>query len=101
MPRTLEDVGYRIYWFTWALLLGLTLLMLATGYLVLPKLVLVVLLILAMLIKALLIGAHFMHLRFEKLSLVLAVAGGILATATALFFLISIDGMRILRLSLP
>ncbi|MFQ5927418.1 MAG: cytochrome C oxidase subunit IV family protein, partial [Terriglobia bacterium] len=79
----------------------LTLMMVGTGYVSLPKVLIVLLLVLAMLVKASLIGAHFMHLRFEKLSLVLTVAVGILATATILFLLISFDGIRILRLSLP
>lgn len=100
MAKTLQEVGYRIYWSTWGLLLVLTVVMLVTGYVSLPKVFLVLLLILAMLVKASLIGAHFMHLRFEKLSLVLTVAVGILATATILFLLISFDGIRILRLSL-
>ncbi len=99
MAKTLQEVGYRIYWFTWALLLVLTLAMLLTGYLSLPKALLVLLLILAMLGKASLIGANFMHLRFEKPSLVLVVAVGILATAAILFVLIAFDGLRILRLS--
>ena len=66
----------------------------------LPKVFVVLLLLGAMLVKASLIGAHFMHLRFEKLSLFLTVAVGILATAAILFLLISFDGIRILRLSL-
>lgn len=101
MANTLHESGYRIYWSTWAFLLILTLVMLVTGYVSLPKGFLVLFLIFAMLTKASLIGAHFMHLRFEKLSLVLTVAVGILATATILFLLISFDGIRILRLSLP
>ncbi len=99
MAKTLQQVGYRIYWFTWALLLGLTLVMLLIGYVSLPKALMVLVLILAMLGKASLIGAHFMHLRFEKSSLVLVVAVGILATGAILFVLIAFDGLRILRLS--
>lgn len=99
MAQPLQEVGYRIYWSTWGLLLALTLVMLVTGYLSLPKGFVVLFLILAMLVKASLIGAHFMHLRFEKLSLVATVAAGILATAAVLFLLISFDGMRILELS--
>ena len=45
------------------------------------------------------IGATFMHLRFEHRGLILAVVLGILATAAALYFLIAIDGARILRLA--
>ena len=100
MAKTLHEIGYGIYWITWAVLLALTLLMLATGYVSLPKGFVVLLLLAAMLVKASLIGAHFMHLRFEKLTLVLTVAVGILATATFLFVLIAFDGIRIFKLSL-
>ncbi len=100
MAKTLQEAGYRIYWSTWVLLLVLTLVMLVTGFVSLPKVFITVVLILAMLVKASLIGGHFMHLRFEKLSLVLSVAVGLLATAAVLFLLISFDGIRILRLSL-
>ncbi len=100
MAKTLHEVGYGIYWLTWVVLLLLTLLMLVTGYVSLPKIFVVLLLVGAMLVKASLIGAHFMHLRFEKLGLVITVATGILATAVILFLLISFDGLRILRLSL-
>ncbi len=101
MAKTLDEVDYRIYWLTWAVLLALTLLMLVTGYVSLPKVFVLFLLLTAMLVKASLIGAHFMHLRFEKLGLAITVATGILATAVILFLLISFDGLRILRLSLP
>ncbi len=99
MAKTVQEAGYRLYWSTWMLLLLLTLLMLATGYVSLPKRFIVALLTLAMLVKASLIGGHFMHLRFEKLNLVVIVAVGILATAAALFTLILFDGIRIARLS--
>lgn len=99
MAKTLREAGYRLYWFTWLFLLILTVVMLATGYISLPHGLILALLTVAMLVKAALIGAHFMHLRFEKRSLVLIVAVGILATAGVLFLLISFDGLRILRLS--
>ena len=92
--------GYKFYWGTWATLLVFTLLMLGTSLVTLPKAVLIGLLLVAMLVKASLIGAHFMHLRFEKLSLGVMVAAGILATAAILFGVIAFDGLRILRLSL-
>lgn len=91
--------GYRHYWSAWGALLVLTLGMLLAGHLTLPKALILVLLLGAMLVKASLIGAYFMHLRFEKLSLVAVVTAGILATAAALFVVIAFDGVRILRLS--
>lgn len=90
---------YRTYWSTWGLLLGITLVMLLTGALALPKWLLLAFLLTAMLVKATLIGAQFMHLRFEQLSLILMVAIGILATGLALFAGIAFDAVRILRLS--
>ncbi len=99
MPKILQEGSYRLYWLTWAFLLILTLVMLGTGSVPLGKAFLVSLLLLAMLAKAGLIGAHFMHLRFEKLSLVFVVTLGILATAAALFLLIAFDGVRVQTLS--
>ncbi|MBI4465326.1 MAG: cytochrome C oxidase subunit IV family protein [Acidobacteria bacterium] len=101
MSSAEHKIGYRVYWSTWALLLVLTLAMLATEYFSLPKVLLLGLLLVAMIGKASLIGANFMHLRFEKWSLIAAVAVGILATGAILFVLISFDGARILRLSQP
>ena len=99
MANELPKPGYKLYWGTWAFLLLLTLLMLGTEFVALPKGILIAFLLAAMLVKASLIGAHFMHLRFEKLSLVVMVAAGILATAAILFGVIAFDGLRILRLS--
>ena len=100
MDKSVTGTGYRFYWTTWGYLLALTIGMLLSEYLALPKGFLWSLLLGAMLVKAALIGAHFMHLRFEKLGLVLAVAIGILATGAILFFVIAIDGHHVL-LSTP
>ena len=99
MEQEPQQAGYRLYWSTWVALLALTLGMLLTGQLTLPKVVILALLLGAMLVKASLIGAHFMHLRFEKPALVLVVTAGILAVAAVLFVVISFDGIRILRLA--
>ncbi len=99
MAKTISEVSYRTYGTTWVILLGLTLVMLGLGRLSLPQALLAGLLLVGMLGKASLIGAYFMHLRFEKLSLVLVVTLAILATASFLFGLIAFDGLRILRLS--
>lgn len=99
MANTVHAPSYRTYWSTWGVLLGITLVMLLTASWALPKLLLLTFLLAAMLVKAALIGAQFMHLRFEKLSLVLMVAIGILATGLALFAVIAFDAVRILRLS--
>lgn len=91
--------GYGIYWRTWLLLLALTMGMAFLDRSAISRTALVWILVLAMLIKASLIGAYFMHLRFEKASLVLTVAAGLLLTAAALFFLIAPDGIRVLERS--
>ncbi len=91
--------SYRTYWITWGILLTLTILMLfmeAAGF---SAVFTVLFLVAAMLIKATLIGGWFMHLRFERAALVVSVAGGTLATAALLFFLLVPDGMAMLRLA--
>ncbi len=99
MTPSTSHASYGVYWSTWALLLCLTLAMLATGYLSLSRVFIVSLLVLAMLLKASLIGANFMHLRFERAGLVVMVVVAILGTAAVLFALIAIDGIRILKLT--
>ncbi|MBI3895059.1 MAG: cytochrome C oxidase subunit IV family protein [Acidobacteria bacterium] len=99
MAKSLSGTGYGLYWKTWGYLLALTLGMLVSEYLALPRSFLLSLLLAAMLIKAALIGANFMHLRFEKLGLVLAITVGILATGAVLFFLIAFDGVHVFRLA--
>lgn len=98
MATNSKHASYRTYVGTWAALLTLTVGMLVTGYFPLtPGLILVVLLI-AMLAKASLIGAYFMHLRFERPGLVLAVVLGLLATAGLLFGILALDGLHVLNL---
>lgn len=99
MAKSLPGTGCRLYWKTWGYLLALTLGMLASEYLALPRGFLLSLLLVAMLVKAALIGGNFMHLRFEKPGLALAVAVGILATGAVLFFLLAFDGYHVFRLA--
>lgn len=88
---------YTLYWIVWGVLLVLTLIMMAIGSVTIPKALLLGILLLAMLVKASLIGGYFMHLRFERLALVISVAAGLLVTAAVLFFLIAPDGVRVLN----
>jgi len=92
-------VSYKGYWGTWVALLALTFLMLFVGGGSTAGLILLGLLLAAMAVKATIICANFMHLRFERGSLVWMVGLGILFTALALFAGIAVDGARILRLS--
>ncbi len=101
MSESSHAGSYRTYWATWFVLLLLTLGMVLLNVAPLPRAVLLGLLVCAMLAKASLIGANFMHLRFERMALVLIVAVGILGTAAVLFALLAVDGVRVLRLSAP
>ncbi len=85
----------RIYWLTWAILLVFTVVMLWADGVEIPRTVFVVFMIAAMLTKASIIGANFMHLRFERSTLVLTVVVGLLATGTLLYVLIAPDAARI------
>jgi caa(3)-type oxidase subunit IV len=88
---------YRTYWVSWGALLALTVLMLFTETLALGRGSVLVLLLGAMLVKAGVITAWFMHLRFERAALVVAVVGATVLTAMALFALIAPDGAAMLR----
>ncbi len=93
------QTGYRVYWLIFLVLLVLALFMSFVGNLTLPGLVMASLLIGAMLLKVALIGGYFMHLRFERVALIVAVAISILAVAGTLFLGIAPDGLRVFRLS--
>ncbi len=97
MVKTFNDVSTKTYWKIWSLLLLITLVMMLIDTAALARTLLVSLLLVGMLAKASLIAAYFMHLRFEKLSLVGIVTAGIFFTAAALFFLIAPDGVWILK----
>ncbi|OFV99007.1 MAG: hypothetical protein A3H28_07945 [Acidobacteria bacterium RIFCSPLOWO2_02_FULL_61_28] len=90
--------SYKTYWYTWGVLLVLTLGMILAGGAAISKVWIVALLLAGMLAKATLILANFMHLRFERVGLILTVVMGIVFTALALFFGIAPDGVRILHL---
>ena len=85
----------RIYWITWLVLLAFTVVMLWMDSVSIPRSAFVAFMLVAMLTKASIIGANFMHLRFERTSLVLIVALGLLVTATVLYVLIVPDAARI------
>ena len=86
----------RTYWITWAVLLVFTVLMLwADGASSIPRVTFVVFMLAAMLTKVSLIGANFMHLRRERVTLVVTVVVGLLVTGTILYVLIAPDAARI------
>jgi len=73
VAETEHTGGYRIYAVTWFWLLAITVVELAIVLMHVPKIVLATALIIMALLKAWLIVAYFMHLRYERLSLVYAV----------------------------
>jgi len=91
------NVSYGTYWKIWIVLLILTVVMLAVEGLGLPTGVALAILLGAMMTKATLIGGWFMHLRYEKMLIMLCLVLGTLLAAAFLFFLIMPDG----RASLP
>ena len=88
---------YRIYRVTWVILLIITMAMLAAEALHLPRLFLIVFLLAFMMVKAVMIGGNFMHLRYERPSLALMVAAGILVTSLILYSFISREAPHIVR----
>ena len=88
---------YRIYRITWVILLIITVAMLASEALHLPRWFLVVFLVAFMMVKAAMIGGNFMHLRYERPSLAVVVAGGILITSLILFSFITREAHHVAR----
>jgi len=88
---------YRIYRITWIILLIITVAMLASEALHLPRWFLIGFLVAFMMVKAVMIGGNFMHLRYEKPSLAVMVAGGILITSLILFSFISREAHHVAR----
>ena len=88
---------YRIYRITWIILLIITMAMLAAEALHLPRLFLIVFLVAFMMVKATMIAGNFMHLRYERPSLALTVAAGILVTSLILYSFISREAHHVVR----
>jgi cytochrome c oxidase subunit IV len=85
----------KIYWITWAVLLVFTVVMIWADALSIPRTPFVVFMLAAMLTKAAIIGGNFMHLRSERLPLVLTVVVGLLVIGGILYVLIAPDAARI------
>jgi cytochrome c oxidase subunit IV len=88
---------YRIYRITWVVLLIITVAMLAAEAFHLPRWFLIVFLVCFMMVKATMIAGNFMHLRFERPSLAVVVASGILVTSLILFSFISREAHHVFR----
>ena len=88
----------KVYWITWSVLLVFTVVMVRMDSAAIPRQAFVAFMLVAMLTKASIIGANFMHLRFERVSLVLMVVIGLLVTGAVLYVLIAPDAVRIHRM---
>jgi len=86
-------MSFRTYWVAWGVLLLLTLAMLVVESANMTKLLGVLFLLTAMVFKATIIGGWFMHLRFERRSIVIPLVLGTLITGLVLFGLIAVDGL--------
>ena len=95
MSETRARHGFALYLRVWAILLGLTLIMVAVDRAELRLALLAAALVAAMMIKASLIAAYFMHLRFEGRLLVWGVVAGLFGLGVILFVLLIPDGLRI------
>jgi cytochrome c oxidase subunit IV len=85
-----HPASFRVYYVTWGWLLVMTLLALGVGYVSMPRAIHSALLVAITLAKVILIAAIFMHLRFEKLNLIM-ITFTPLVLAMILFFFISPD----------
>jgi cytochrome c oxidase subunit 4 len=92
-----EADGYRIYGVVWFWLLVLTLLELGAVLVHIPRGLLVSLLLIMALMKAAMIIAYFMHLRYEKLSLVYAVVTPMFFLAIVIFAFMGPDAVSVLH----
>lgn len=90
MSEGTQSHGYRTYLVTWGWLLVMTVLALGVGYVEMPPGIKAVLLVGITLAKVVLIAAIFMHLRFEKLNLVM-ITFIPLVLALILFFFVMPD----------
>ncbi len=92
-----HEGGYRTYLVTWFWLLVITVLEVAIVLVRVPKALLAISLVTLSLMKAALIMGYFMHLRYERLSLVYAVVLP-LFLAVVLFFGLAPDAVNVFRL---
>src|SRR5438132_7825798 len=66
-----HKITYKLYLMTWGWLLVLTALALGLGYAPIPERIKALLLVCTTLAKVLVIAAIFMHLRYERINLIL------------------------------
>jgi cytochrome c oxidase subunit 4 len=81
-----SSISYKQYFMTWCWLLVMTLLALGVGYVNMPEGIKAVLLVGITLAKIVLIAAIFMHLRFERLNLVMITISPLILSIILFFF---------------
>jgi cytochrome c oxidase subunit 4 len=89
---------YRSYWVTWFWLLVITILEVAIVLLRVPRAVLATTLMILALMKAALIMAYFMHLKYERLSLIYTVVVPMVVLAVILFSFVGPDALSVQHL---
>lgn len=90
MSDTHGHVSYRVYMWTWLWLAVLTIIALIIGEVNMPRAIKGSLLVVTSLGKVLLIALIFMHLRFEKLNLVMITVIPLIL-AVIMFFMVTPD----------
>ena len=92
--------GYKGYWMIWVVLLVATVTMIFIGESKMSTAPQVVLLLLGSSIKATLIIFFYMHLRFERMGLIMTVLIGIFVTSLLMFTIPAYDAGHFLENSL-
>ena len=95
-----HEHGNRLYLIVWGGLLLLTIVEIILAYMHLTVMLMLITLMSLSVIKAGLIMAYFMHLRFEKFSLVVSLIPA-LVICICLFAAFFPDSVRILEMGLP
>jgi caa(3)-type oxidase subunit IV len=96
MSEQTQGSPYAIYFKTWVILLVITVLMLGSEAMKMPRWFLLVYLLAFMAVKAAMIGGSFMHLSHEKVNLRVMVAAGLVITSLILFFFITPESEHVL-----
>lgn len=86
--------SFKLFFSVWVWLLLLTGLEVFLGYIQLPVIYMLVILMGASLIKAALIVAYFMHLRFERLNLVLTIVPAVVICICLMLLVFFPDSFR-------
>jgi len=90
MSDSHSHVGYKVYYWTWGWLGVLTIIALIIGEVEMPRMIKAGLLVITSLAKIGLIAAIFMHLRFERMNLIMITIIPLIL-AVIMFFMVTPD----------